>query len=168
MRQQLLDGVPVEVLEQRMWPGRWCAEGYLRQGDSLPDVIAADAALLARLGVEPAIVAARLENLLERGSASEWEAVRVDGWLVTIRRTRKMRACPWAESNIALCRVGAGAIKLSSNDFEIRRRGVGGVLEGTGLSVHLIRDHGFFCGPSTPYRIEPEFAVNALMLIPGS
>ena len=165
MTQRLLDGVPVEVLERRMWPGHWCAEGYLRQGDCLPELIAADAALLAGLGVKANSVAARLQDVLERGSDSEWEPVRVDRWFLTIKRTRKMRGCPWAQSSIDLCRIGAGAMKLSSNDFLLRRQGVDGVVRGTGLSIHLIRDHGFFCGPGTPYRIEPELAVDVLGLV---
>jgi hypothetical protein len=165
MSESLLDGVPVEQLEQRMWPGRWSAEGYLREGNSVIEVIKADAAALTRLGIEPAAIASRLEELLERGSASEWEPVHVDHWLVTVRRTRKLRACPWAKSNVDLCTVGVGALKLSSNDFEIRRQGDSEAVSGTGLCVHLIRDHAFFCGPGTRYRMEPETAGRVLKLL---
>jgi hypothetical protein len=158
----LVDGVPVGQLEQRMWPGRWSAEGYLRQGDSLIEVMRADAATVSELTIDRIAVAARLQDLIERGAVSEWEPVPVGRWRVTVRRTRKLRGCPWAATNVDLCVVGAGAMRLSSDDFEITREGVREVIRGTGLCVHLIRDHGFFCGPGTPYRLDPAAAARVL------
>ncbi len=160
----LVDGVLVGQLELRMWSGRWSAEGYLRQGDSLIEVMRTDATALSELAIDRAAVAARLQDLLERGAVSEWSPVSVDGWQVTIRRTRKLRGCPWATTNVDLCIVGAGAMMLSSDDFEIASKGTREVIRGTGLCVHLIRDHGFFCGPGTPYRIDPVTAVRVLDL----
>jgi hypothetical protein len=37
-------------------------------------------------------------------------------------------------------------------------------LEGFELSIHLIRDHAFFGGPGTRFRIDPERAVAILNL----
>lgn len=38
------------------------------------------------------------------------------------------------------------------------------VLRGSGLLVHLIRDHGFFEGPKSPFRLDPEKAATFLGL----
>jgi hypothetical protein len=42
----------------------------------------------------------------------------------------------------------------------IIHRASGQRLAGYELSVHLIRDHSFFGGPGTPFRLEPQDAVS--------
>lgn len=47
-------------------------------------------------------------------------------------------------------------------------RGTGDYLAGPGLIVHLIRDHHFFEGPGSPYRVDPVKAAQVLGLQPAT
>ncbi len=64
--------------------------------------------------------------------------------------------CPW----------GCGFERLSSFDFLILNRQSGEWVTGPGLIVHLIRKHGFFEGPQSPYRVDPTRVLRVLDLIP--
>ena len=49
-------------------------------------------------------------------------------------------------------------------DFLILNRQTGEYVTGPGLIVHLIREHQFFEGSESPYRVEPAKAIQALGL----
>ncbi|HEX4418891.1 MAG TPA: hypothetical protein VH165_13360 [Kofleriaceae bacterium] len=51
-------------------------------------------------------------------------------------------------------------------EFLIVHRETRETLRGSGLLVHLIRDHHFFEGKASPFRIDPERAVRVLGLEP--
>ena len=50
-------------------------------------------------------------------------------------------------------------------DFVITNNRTGETLKGPGLIVHLIRDHHFFEGKQSPYRVDPEKAARVLELV---
>lgn len=55
--------------------------------------------------------------------------------------------------------------KYADRDFLILDRSTGQYLKGPGLIVHLIREHHFFEGLDSPYRVDPEQAARVLRLI---
>ncbi len=69
------------------------------------------------------------------------------------------------ETGLALpCQAGQ-TYRYSDIDFLLINRGTGDYLAGPGLIVHLIRDHRFFEGPASPYRVDPVTAARVLGLL---
>jgi hypothetical protein len=62
--------------------------------------------------------------------------------------------CPW----------GCGYQLWSNLDFRIENERAGEVVKGPGLIVHLIREHSFFEGLESPYRVNPIKLVKLLEL----
>lgn len=145
-----------------MRPGAWTVTGFLAADASLAEVLAADTAELARLSVSAGELGERLRDLLERGSKSDWfRGKRVGEHRVEIHRRRGLLTCPWAPEEFAACPVGRGS-GPTSNEFVVVRAPTRARLEGLELHAHLIGDHGFFGGPGTEYRLEPENVAAAL------
>lgn len=166
MNLQLINDVPLDELERRMRPGGWSQEGFLLQEQSLVHVMAADAAAIRQLGVTAEEIADSLERLLERGAhGNRFRPAHIEHFRVRIIRSHKMRTCPWAPKEFEWCRIGRGVKYLTTEDFEITNTRLGESLSGTTLCIHLIRDHSFFGGPGTLYRIDPEKAVRILELL---
>jgi hypothetical protein len=152
-------------IERRMQPGAWDTAGFLTQGTSLEAVLAADREALAGRGMNSATLGARLAEVLEgAGAGSDWgRPDHVGPHDVEILRQRGFITCPWAPGEFEACLVGAGA-RPTANRFSIFHRLSGRRLEGFELSAHLIRDHGFFGGPETRFRLEP-LNVAAVLLV---
>jgi hypothetical protein len=163
---QLINGVPLDELERRMQPGGWSQEGFLTPEQPLAQVMAADAASLRQLGVTAEEIANSLEHLLERGAHSDrFRSVHIEQFQVQITHSHKMRTCPWAPKQFEWCHIGQGVKYLTTEYFEITNTRLGESLNGTSLCIHLIRDHSFFGGPGTLFRIDPERAVRVLELL---
>lgn len=163
---QLVDGIAVNELERRMRPGGWSQEGFITPDQSLIKVLVADMATVQKLGVTPQGIAESLERLIERGAHGEqFIPAQVEHFNVRIIHSRKMRTCPWAQKQFERCNFGMGVKYLTTEDFEITNTRLGESLTGTSLCIHLIRDHSFFGGPGTAYRIDPERAVRVLELV---
>ena len=153
-------------VERRMRPGAWFTHGFLLKDTSLAEVLAQDARTLAALGVTAEQVGRRLAELLQSGAKSDWFwPFQTGEYKVEIRRRRGFITCPWAPDEFAPCVVGQLS-PPTANQFLIRRRGSRQRLEGFELSAHLIRDHAFFGGPGSRFRIEPDQAVAVLGLRP--
>jgi len=75
---------------------------------------------------------------------------------IFVNQYRGMQECPW----------GCGIDPLSSYDFLILNRNRAASITGPGLIVHLIRDHHFFEGEGSPYRVDPQKLAAVLELIP--
>jgi hypothetical protein len=69
--------------------------------------------------------------------------------------------CPWSRSAEQACAWG-------STDWAIRDRHRDLRMRGPSLIVHLIREHGFFEGPASPYRVDPRELAELLLMGPYS
>jgi hypothetical protein len=145
-----------------MQPGGWNSKPMLLPGQSLESIIAEDGQRLATLQVSHETLGTKLGELLEKGRDTDWfRPFRQSGVDVEVRRRRGFITCPWAEEEFEKCSVGQGG-RATANEFFLRNRKTSQSLQGFELSVHLIRDHGFFGGPHTPFRIDPEELVELL------
>lgn len=148
-----------------MQPGAWFTHGFLVRGTPLEGVLADDARTLAALKITAEQIGTRLAELLQSAAKSDWfRPFRSAAYRVEIHRRRGLIACPWANDEFEPCAIGSGG-HPTANQFVIRRKGLGQRLEGYELSVHLIRDHCFFGGPGSVFRIEPKQAVAVLGLL---
>lgn len=158
-----IDGIPVNELERRMQPGGWSEELFLMQNQSLVRIIAADSASLQELGVNSHKISSSLGYLLDRKACNEISCL-VSNIKVRTFHNWRMITCPWAKKQFEWCNIGRGAELLTSEDFEIKNMQLGESIDGLTLSIHLIRDHNFFGGPGTKYRIDPKKIVRVLEL----
>lgn len=132
-------------VRERMVPGRLSSAGFL--GDDqrpLEEIIADDLAALARYDLAPGQVADLLDEL-HRAADEGLEAPReAFGGRAAVRIVEGMGriSCPFGcgtRCHKAVVRVVAGGLEL----------------EFTPLHAHLIREHGFFQGRGSPFRLEP-------------
>jgi hypothetical protein len=118
-------------------------------------VLDADGRTPAVEGTNAATVGHRRAELLSAARGSDvGRALRLDLVDVEVYRQRGLITCPWASDEFESCEIGEGS-PPAANRFLIRHRSSQVVLQGFELSADLIRDHGFFGGPSTRFRIEP-------------
>jgi hypothetical protein len=148
-------------LEVRMRPGALSAKGFLGPCESLDAVIGADDATVKCLGVSCSELADNLEAILSAAIESYWghrDGFRVGALLVSLQVWRGFQECPWG------CPVEVCA-KFGFVDFTITNTLSQESIAAPGLIAHLIRDHQFFEGKHSPYRVEPETLARVLGII---
>lgn len=136
----------MDRIQQRMRAGELTLHGFL--GDdprSLADIIAADAATTAALGFAGEDLAARLEELMEKGRDLAEREVAVEGrYLVTVRDDRGLLPSPFGDG---LFGKGDCILRAKSGGAEIRYNA---------LTLHMARCHGFYGGAGSVYRLDPK------------
>ena len=158
-----------------MRPGAWSMVGFLGPEESLEAVLSRDAETLARHGVACEEIANALEELLHSafepppttiktlaqrifslGKSPSWApGLDTPEFRVYITVFLGIQECPWCEQ------ANNGCI-----DFEIINRRINESIRGPGLIAHLIRQHHFFEGVESFYRVDPEKLMRVLELIP--
>jgi hypothetical protein len=135
--------------------GELTRDGFLG-GDarSIPEIIRSDAEELARLGETAVTTADFLQELLDEGKKGLEGPVVVDGRTLQIRWERGMIPCPFGEPGVHP-KITATAAESGSDR----------ILRFSQLSIHLIREHGFFGGKESAFRLEPQ-EISGLMRHP--
>jgi hypothetical protein len=145
----------IEELERRMRPGIFSLKGFLGPNERLSDVLDHDAKILAALGTTTVQLAAALDELLHLAVASKRDTASRPPYEIRITRFKGFQLCPWTSTPIhGQCTIGGG-VQYGSIDWLVRNKNNKTELKGPGLIVHLIRDHDFFEGLQSPYRIDP-------------
>lgn len=141
-------------MEELMRSSQIVAGGFL--GDDprpIEEIIEADAAEMEHLGVTR-------EELADHMSAAESAALNGLGSFVKVGENleaatddnRGMLICPWGDDT-----------RHFKTITTVRRTDTGRELRWSDLSIHLIREHGFFQGKGTAFRLEPRELVEVLM-----
>jgi hypothetical protein len=169
----------LEELEYEMRPGRDSSGGFLGINESLIDVIAQDEHILRKYGLTHEEIASSIEKIWKAaldekqklaeagqfGRETDFPQLHkpetipsfsqnnlpdiskgffVSGYQVFIVQYRGFQHCPW------LCNA------FGSSDFMVLNRSTGESFTAPELVVHLIREHHFFEGRLSPYRVDPE------------
>jgi len=140
-------------IRERMQPGALTRDGYLGGDDRhVHDIIAADEAELARLGVTAEQLADRMELLMNAAFDSIEDEVTVEGnWLVEYASFRGFIVCPFIHAG----RYRKGLVR-------VRNLASGVEVVFSPLSVHLVREHHFFEGAGSTHRLEPALLMAVL------
>ena len=119
----------------------------------LCEILTDDQDRVHSLGLTHEEVAKRLEAL-GRIARPQWgDIVAVeDRYEVSAYESRGVIPCPWIHPK--------GLYRKSH--FELKDRRSGEMLKWTDLSLHLIREHGFYQGRGSPYRLEPQIIKEVL------
>ena len=145
-------------LHDNFLPGKITKEGFLGNDTRhIHDIIEEDAHRLARLGVTPQQIADRLQYFIEEGKKGLESPVEVGNFVVTAIWDRGMLPSPFGDPKRLYHKIVA-TVQNTRLQKEIRF---------TQLNVHMIRDHGFFEGKGSIFRLEPEAAVEILEIQPN-
>lgn len=138
--------VQLQEAQARMAPGIIARDGFL--GDdrrSLSEILAADAAEVARQGLTHERIAARMAELRDAGYPGLGESVDVPPHFeVSVDSERGKLPCPFGDR---------GGFRKTL--IAVLNRRLGRSAAYTDLSIHLIREHGFYEGAGSPFRLEP-------------
>jgi hypothetical protein len=139
----------LDIVQGRMRPGVITRDGFLgTDRRPLTEILDDDQNTLNRMGLTHAQVADRMDHLTEEGNSGLGTTVTVDGvHEVRVDAVRGYLPCPW----------GHKGLYPKVNVF-VRNLSTGQEMMWTALTIHLIREHGFYEGRGGAFRIEPEQA----------
>ncbi len=140
-------------LEDLLGSSKFSACGFMGNDKrSLWEIIDADAAELERLGKTTEEVAARMDELTDLAKPALGDWVEVGKNLkVSIDDNRGMIPCPWPHHVRCLKRI------TTATQVDTGKR-----IRWSELNTHLIKEHGFFEGRGSPFRIEPRQLVEII------
>ena len=142
-------------IQQEMQPGVITHEGFLGlDRRNLADIVTADNATVHRLGVTHQAIATRMEALREAGAEGLGLSKHVPPCFeVTVESVRGKLPSPFG---------GPGL--YGKNTTVVRNTELNEQVVYSDLHIHFVRDHGFYEGKGSLYRLDPEKAVRVLCL----
>lgn len=142
-----------EKLEALLRSSKFSASGFMGSDKrTLWEIIDADAAEFEKTGKTKEEIAARMKELTELARRALGDWVRVNKNLkVSIDDSRGFIPCPWPH-----------AIRCLKNITTAKQVDTGKSVRWSDLNTHLIKDHGFFEGRDSTFRIEPSALVEII------
>jgi len=136
----------VDAVVERLKPGLTIKDGFL--GDDARDlyeIIDADAEVVAEMGLSHAGLAARMEFLARRGmKAHGGPVVYRQDIQITTDEVCGYVTCPWG--CCGAFRKGVTTLHNQRSDFWVSY---------SALSIHMVREHHFFQGKGSSFRLDP-------------
>lgn len=145
----------LSVVRERMKPGRITQDGFLGEDRrALAEILDDDNAEVTRLGLTHDAIADRMSYFTEKGKDGLGTWVDVDDiFQVRVESVRGMLPSPWGEPGL-----------YPKRNTYLRNTDTGDEIVWTALNEHLIREHGFYEGKGSPFRLEPSVLKRALGL----
>ncbi|MBD3288833.1 hypothetical protein GF337_08535 [candidate division KSB1 bacterium] len=140
------------IIHKNFLPGVITKEGFL--GDDprhVHEIVNEDTRILARLNRTPEQVADRLQFFIEQGKKGLETKVDLGDYTVQIIWSRGLLPCPFEEPRLHHKITCTVEVKDLNRTFKYSQ-----------LSVHMIREHGFFGGRGSPFRLNPTEMVELL------
>lgn len=134
-------------------PGKITKDGFLGEDPRhIHDIIEEDLHTLTRLGVTKEQIADRLQYFIEEGKKGLETSVDLGDFTTVVIWRRGMLPSPFGDPKRLYHKIVATVFNKKL-EKEITY---------TQLNVHMIRDHGFFEGKGSVYRLEPEEVIKIL------
>jgi hypothetical protein len=135
-------------------PGKISKNGFLGEDPRhVSDIVQADEITLKSMGITREPIAARLQYLINEGKKGLEAPVEIENFMVTVQWTRGLIACPFGEPGLHPKIIATVHNKSLNQSIQYSQ-----------LNVHLIREHGFFEGEGSQFRMEPAALVQFLNL----
>lgn len=145
----------LDEIERLLRPGELTLSGFL--GDDqrpLDKIIADDAAALADIGLSNEDIARRMEQITEEGRDLLERPLDVeDRYEVQVRDDRGPMPDPF------------GGAPRRKGDTVVKDYETGGEFRWNALTIAMIREHGFYSGRGSDYRLDPTRLAKALNLL---
>ncbi len=146
----------LDTVEKTMAPGEISRIGFLGHDiRKLVDILLEDGQFVTGLNFTHGVLADSMERLTDLGREAFGNPVAVDGFLeVTVEDSRGMMPCPFQHPGMY----------YKENTFVVNTK-TGEKTSWTALNIHMIRDHGFYEGKGSPFRVEPLEIIQILELV---
>ncbi len=145
---------PKEIkITARMQPGVITLSGFLGEDDRhYHEIIADDEKTLAAYGFSPEVIADRLEYFTNASFENFTGVEFIENlYQVETEVTRGKLPCPFSH---------AGLYRKTVTTLTNTKTGV--TIRWSGLNIHLIREHHFFEGKGSTFRLEPELLIKTI------
>jgi len=145
-----------DKIQENMRAGSITGPGFLGHDErNLVDIISEDQAKVKELGLTNEIIANKLEMFMKQGERGFGSPVKVDDrFVVIVEESRGYIPCPFRHGHLSK--------KANINVRNIARKEE---VDYSPISIHLIREHGFYQGKGSPYRLDPAKVAKILELI---
>lgn len=139
------ESVQMKKIEARMAPGVISLDGFLgADGRPLSEILAADGAEAARLGLSHEKIGERMRRVRDAGASGLGEAVHLaPHFEVRVDSDRGGLACPFGDK---------GGVRKTVTT--VLNKKLGRSIRYTDLNIHMIEAHGFYEGKGSPFRLE--------------
>ena len=143
----------MKQLEEVLRSSSLVAGGFLgKDSRILEEILEADASEVNRLGTTFDAIADRMAELTDRAKKGLGTTVDLgDNLEGTAEENRGVIICPWPHEG-----------RFTKTVTTVRRTDTGESIRWSDLSIHYIKDHGFFEGRGAHFRLEPEALVRVL------
>ncbi|KUK95128.1 MAG: Uncharacterized protein XE05_0244 [Thermotogales bacterium 46_20] len=139
-------------IQELMKPGKLSATGFLGEDRRpLSEILEEDRLSVSNLGLSCHFIAHVLEKLMHKGREGFGNPVRVGvDLVVTVDENRGVVPCPFRHGYLAE-KIDVTVKNVKSTELRF-----------SDLSIHLIKEHCFFQGRGSVYRVDPQELVNTL------
>ena len=132
-------------IQEDMQPGRLSLDGYTGQDTrSLDAIMNADQTVLRDLNTTAEAMGKVMRRITRAGMEAQGEPVVFDGFEVEVTEYMGWIPCPFKDNR-----------KFGKRIANVTNLATGEHLSWTDVGVHLIKDHGFFQGIGSPFRLDP-------------
>lgn len=143
----------IQKLEETLRSSKLVAGGFMgTDRRNLTEIIDADLSDLAGLGITAEKIAARMKEITNAAIPALGNWIQVNGKLqAMVDEAKGLTVCPWPHP--ANCDKRVTYVKNLIS---------GQTIKWADLNIHLIKEHNFFEGKGSPYRIEPKELVEII------
>lgn len=136
----------LEVIQTNMMPGTLSAHGFIGEDSrSLADILRADAKALKQIGISQMTLADKMQELTDFGIPGLGRPMPMDNrFEIEVEDYMGRLPCPFQDN-----------AKVDKRQTRVRRLDTGVIMRWTDLNIHMIREHGFFEGHGSIYRLDP-------------
>ena len=145
------------AIQQQMQPGIITLEGFLgTDSRNLIDIIAHDEVSVHQLNITHQDIASRMQYFRDAGLDGLGEFLKIDGhYEVRVDSVRGKLPSPFG---------GPGMYEKVNTT--VRNMNINKEVVYTDLHIHFVKDHGFYEGEGSAYRLEPELLAKTLVVEP--
>ena len=146
----------LKLIEENMMPGSLSAHGFIGDDSrNLADILRDDARALKQTGITQEALADKMQELTDYGKRGLGRPTLMDGiFEIEVEDYRGKLPCPFRDN-----------AKVNKRQTRLRRLDTGATMRWTDLNIHMIREHGFFEGYGSNYRLDPAKLVRFLGLV---
>jgi len=136
----------LEIIQANMMPGALSAHGFIGQDSrNLADILHTDAESLEKAGVSKEALAEKMQELTDYGMHGLGTPMPMgELFEVEVGDYRGKLPCPFKDN-----------AKIDKRQTVVRRLDTGVMMRWTDLNIHMIKEHGFFEGHGSIYRLDP-------------
>lgn len=148
----------LQQAQENMRPGVITLQGFLgADGRDLAQIIDEDAATVRRLDLTHARYAERMAELRDAGANGLGEFMAVPPhFAVRVDSVRGRLRCPFGEPGLT-----------PKTNITVKNLASGREVTFTDLSIHCIREHGFYQGRGAVFRLDPVALAEILEITPA-